>query len=285
MILPLLSLAVLQSPGPPRQIGAFTGGPNAVPLWAGGAPGARGRAPEDVPSITPFLPPPDRATGAAIVVCPGGGYQFLADHEGTEVARWLNSVGVAAFVLKYRLAPRYRHPAQLRDVSRAIRIVRARANEWRLDPGRIGVMGFSAGGHLASMAATHFDEGSLSAEDPVERASSRPDVAVLCYPVITLSGASAHMGSRGNLLGNDPPPDLVNSLSSEKQVTARTPPTFLFHTSEDTAVPVENSLLFAMACGRARVPVELHVYEKGMHGVGLAQSDPILRTWTDRLAD
>jgi acetyl esterase/lipase len=254
--------------------------PTPMPLWPAGAPLAKGSQPEDIPTISLYLPPPDKASGAAIVVCPGGGYQHLAAHEGHDIAVWLNSVGVAAAVLKYRLGPKYHHPAMLLDVSRAVRTVRARAAEWRLDRARIGVMGFSAGGHLASTMATHFDDGKADSTDAIERVSSRPDLVILGYPVITLGGPSAHGGSRRNLLGEDAPAALVDSLSNEKQVTSRTPPAFLFHTEDDAAVPLENSLLFAAALRRAKVPYEMHVYEHGRHGVGLAKDDPALRTWS-----
>jgi acetyl esterase/lipase len=255
-------------------------------LWPKGAPEAVSDKEEDKPSLTVWLPPADKATGAAVVVCPGGGYGALAvGHEGKDPAEWLNKHGVAALVLRYRIAPRYHHPAPLRDVQRALRTVRARADEWKLDPKRIGVWGFSAGGHLASTAATHFDDGKADAEDPIERAGCWPDFAILCYPVITLEPPYAHMGSRHNLLGKDAPAKLVEGLCNERQVTARTPPTFLFHTSADTAVPPENSVLFYLALRKAGVPAELHIYEKGPHGVGLAQADPILSSWPDRLAD
>ena len=257
--------------------------PTPMPLWPAGAPLAKGTHPEDIPTISLYLAPAGKASGAAIVVCPGGGYQHLADHEGHDVAVWLNSIGVTAAVLKYRLGPTYHHPAMLLDVSRAVRTVRARAAEWKLDPARIGVMGFSAGGHLASTVATHFDEGKVDSTDVIDRASSRPDLVILGYPVITLTGSSAHGGSRRNLLGDDAPADLVDSLSNEKQVTARTPPAFLFHTEDDPAVPLENSLMFAAALRRAKVPYEMHIFEHGRHGVGLAQDDPSLRTWTTLL--
>ena len=214
-------------------------------LWPDGAPGAIGSEPVDKPKITVYLAPADRATGAAVVVCPGGGYRVVAaDHEGKQIAEWLNSLGVSAFVLQYRLGERYRHPAPLQDAQRAIRMVRSRATEWRVDPKRIGILGFSAGGHLASTAATHFDDGRADASDPIEREGSRPDFAVLCYAVISLVDPPAHSGSRRNLLGDPPDPALVELLSNERQVTARTPPTFLWHTADDAAVPVENSLLF-----------------------------------------
>jgi len=256
----------------------------AVVLWPGGAPGALGSAPEDIPTLTPYLPPKGKATGAAVVVCPGGGYQHLADHEGRPVAEWLNTLGVAAFVLKYRLGPRYQHPAMLQDAARALRTVRARAAEWGVDPARVGILGFSAGGHLASTLGTHFDAGSASAADPVERASSRPDLLILIYPVITMREMT-HAGSKRNLLGTQPSPELVALLSNEEHVTKETPPTFLVHTANDSAVPVENSVMFASALRRAGVPFELHVYERGPHGFGLGGNDPILSTWPARCAD
>jgi acetyl esterase/lipase len=213
------------------------------------------------------------------VVCPGGGYARLADHEGHNVAVWLNGIGVTAAVLKYRLGPRYGHPAPLQDVARAIRTVRARAKEWNVDPGRIGVIGFSAGGHLASTVATQFDAGNPAAADAVDRVSSRPDLAVLAYPVISMEEGIAHAGSRTNLLGPNPSADLVQALSSDRRVTARTPPTFLFHTADDAGVLVENSLRFATALRAAKVPYELHVFETGRHGVGLALDNPVLSAW------
>jgi len=267
---------------------AAAGGRQAAPaapivLWPDGAPGALGRAPEDVPDLTPYLPPRERATGAAVVVCPGGGYQHLADHEGRPVAEWLNTLGVAGFVLKYRLGPRYHHPAPLQDAARAVRLVRARARDWGLDPARIGILGFSAGGHLASTLATHFDAGRADATEAIDQVSSRPDVAILIYPVITM-GPGGHEGSRVNLLGKQPDPALVEELSNEKHVTKDTPPTFLVHTVADAGVPYENSLIFAAALRKAGVPHELHVYEQGAHGFGMGTKDPILGTWPDRCA-
>jgi acetyl esterase/lipase len=263
-----------------------TDAPKTELLWPDGAPGAVGTEAADKPSLTIYLPPSDKATGAAVVVCPGGGYQFLAaDHEGRQPAEWLTAHGVAAFVLKYRIAPRYHHPAPLQDAQRAIRTVRARAKEWGVDPKRIGIWGFSAGGHLASTAGTHFDNGKPEAADPVERAGSRPDFLILCYPVITLEEPYTHKGSRDNLLGKNPDPKLLESLCNEKQVTSRTPPTFLFHTNADKAVVPENSAQFYLALRKAGVPAEMHIYEKGNHGVGLAPKDPILSSWPDRLAD
>jgi acetyl esterase/lipase len=204
---------------------------------------------------------------------------MLADHEGEPIARWLNTLGIAGAVLRYRHAPRYQHPHPLADAARALRTLRARSAAWNLDPNRLGIMGSSAGGHLASTLCTHFDPGRPHADDPIERVSSRPDLAILLYPVITLTAPFCHEGSRQNLLGNDPPPALVNSLCNERQVTPATPPTFIFHTADDDGVPVQNSLMYATACRDARVNVELHVYSSGPHGVGLAADNPHLRTW------
>jgi acetyl esterase/lipase len=258
----------------------------ALPLWPSGAPGALGTAPEDVPTLTPYLPPAGKANGTAVVVFPGGGYAHLAtDHEGTKVAEWLNSLGVAAFVVKYRLGPKYHHPVMLHDGQRAVRTVRARAREWGVNPDRIGVIGFSAGGHMASSVGTHFDAGSTSATDPVERVSSRPDFMMLIYPVITMQDAYTHAGSKQNLLGEKPDPDLVWLMSNELQVTPRTPPTFLVHATTDPVVPVENSLLFYKALHEAGVPVEMHLYETGPHGFGLAQGFPKLASWPGLAAD
>jgi acetyl esterase/lipase len=260
--------------------------PVTIPLWQDAVPGALGTDDADTPTLTVYLPTPSQATGAGIVVCPGGGYGGLAvDHEGHQVARLLTSRGVAAFILKYRLGPRYRHPAMLQDVLRAIRTVRATADQYKVRANRIGVLGFSAGGHLASTAATMFDTGDPTAATPIGRTSSRPDFAVLVYPVIQMGGDVTHKGSQNNLLGPGADADLVQKLSTDRQVTADTPPTFLFHTHEDSSVPSENSVLFYLALKRAGVPAELHVYEKGQHGVGLAPADRVLRTWTDRLFD
>jgi acetyl esterase/lipase len=249
-------------------------------LWPGGAPNAVGDTDADKPSITFYPPPVEKATKTAVIVCPGGGYGTLAlDHEGLQVANWLNSQGIAAFVLRYRIAPRYRHPAPLQDAQRAIRTVRARANEWQVAPDRIGIIGFSAGGHLTSTAATHFDKGDPDSEDPIERVGCRPDFAVLVYPVISFTTPYTHLGSKKNLLGENPAAELVENLSNEKQVTAETPPVFLVHTNEDGPVPPENSVLFYLALRKAGVPTELHIYEKGRHGLGLGQSDPAFVTW------
>ncbi|RME95591.1 MAG: alpha/beta hydrolase [Verrucomicrobia bacterium] len=253
---------------------AAAGPQSPILLWPQGAPGALGDRPEDRPTLTPYLPKPARATGAAIVVCPGGGYGALAPHEGHDYALWLNRQGIAAFVLKYRLGSHgYRHPAMLQDAARAVRLVRHRAAEWHVDPHRIGIMGSSAGGHLASTLLTHFDDGDPQAADPIDRESSRPDLGILCYAVITM-GEHTHAGSRRNLLGPDPSPGLIRELSNERQVTSRTPPCFLWHTWEDPVVDVENTLDFACALRRAGVPFALHIYPKGGHGIGLGDKPP-----------
>src|SRR6266545_651368 len=260
--------------------------PDPVLLWPDGAPGAVGTEDRDQPSITPYLVPAGQGTGTSVVVCPGGGYGGLAmDHEGDQIARWLNSIGVAAFVLKYRLGPRYHHPAMIHDAQRAIRYVRHHAADYRMVPDRVGVWGFSAGGHLASTASTHFDAGNPSATDPVDRLGCRPDFAILSYPVISFTTPYTHKGSLRNLLGDNPDAKLVESLSNELQVTAQTPPTFLFHTNADTGVPAENSVLYYLALRKAGVPAEMHIYERGPHGVGLGWSDEPLSSWPGRLAD
>jgi acetyl esterase/lipase len=259
--------------------------PKADLLWPNGAPGAQGTEDVDKPTLTPYVVPAGRGTGTAVVVCPGGGYVGLAmDKEGDQIARFLNSLGVTSFVLKYRLGPKYHHPIELGDAQRAIRTVRARAAEYRVLPDRIGIMGFSAGGHLAATAGTHFDAVNANAGDPIDRVSSRPDFLILCYPVISFLNY-VHQGSKRNLLGENPDPKLVESLSNELQVTPQTPPTFLFHTNADTGVPAENSALFYLALRKAGVPAEIHIYERGPHGVGLAQTDEALSTWPSRLAD
>jgi acetyl esterase/lipase len=250
-------------------------------LWPNGAPGAVGKESNDIPTLTPYFAPKEKATGAAVIVCPGGGYTHLADHEGQPVAEWLNTLGITAFVLKYRLGPRYRHPAPLQDAARAIRTIRARATEWNIDAKHIGILGFSAGGHVASTIGTHFESGQPNASDAIERVSSRPDLMILIYPVITMR-EFGHAGSKRMLLGENPPADLVALLSNEEQVTKETPPAFLVHTANDTAVPVENSLRFAEALKKAGVPFELNIYERGPHGFGLGGKDPILSTWPQR---
>ncbi|SPE55329.1 Alpha/beta hydrolase [Verrucomicrobia bacterium] len=246
---------------------------NPIVLWPEGAPGALGKADKDVPTLTAYLAEPAIATGAAMVICPGGGYGMLARHEGEHYARWLNEQGIAGLVLKYRLGSSgYHHPAMLQDAARAVRLVRARAGEWKLDRKRIGIMGSSAGGHLASTLLTHFDAGDATSSDAIERESSRPDLGILCYAVITM-GHFTHQGSKENLLGKAPPAELVQNLSNELQVTKDTPPCFLWHTYEDTVVPVENTLMFAEALRKAGVPFDLHIYQKGAHGLGLGSQE------------
>jgi acetyl esterase/lipase len=260
--------------------------PVTVPLWPNGAPGALGNDESDKPTLTIFLPWEKPVSLTGIVVCPGGGYGGLANnHEGRQVANWLNSLGIAAFVLKYRLGPRYHHPIELGDAQRAIRMVRAQAAQYGVAPDRIGIMGFSAGGHLASTVGTHFDAGDSRASDPIEHASSRPDFLVLGYPVISFTTPYTHQGSLKNLLGEHPDPKLVENLSNELQVTPQTPPTFLFHTNADKGVPAENSVLFYLALRKAEVPAEMHIFEQGPHGVGLALADPALSMWPTLLAN
>jgi acetyl esterase/lipase len=242
-----------------------------IRLWAGDAPGALGQAEHDIPTLTPFLPAKERASGAAIVICPGGGYGGLAGHEGAGYAEFLSEQGIACFVLKYRLGSKgYRHPVMLGDAQRAIRTVRAGAEKWGIDPKRVGIMGSSAGGHLASTAVTHFDSGKADGADDAEKQSSRPDFGVLCYAVISMEDGVTHAGSKANLLGKTPDAALVENLSNEKQVTRDTPPCFVWSTQEDKAVPVENSLRFIAAMQKAGVAYDFHVYQKGPHGIGLS---------------
>jgi acetyl esterase/lipase len=252
-------------------------------LWEGLAPLATGDESGDVPTLTVYPVSSDKPR-AAIIVLPGGGYGNLAPHEGEPVAQWLNTLGVVGLVLKYRHAPRYRHPAPLLDIQRAVRTVRAMADKWQVDPSRVGVLGFSAGGHLCASVSNLFDDGNPTAADPFDRPSCRPDVSIPTYPVITLSQPYMHKGSRDNLLGPGASQDLAVSLSMETRVTPRTPPTFIFHTVEDAVVPIENALSYAMALRTAGVPFELHAYERGRHGVGLASDNAVLRTWCDLCA-
>jgi acetyl esterase/lipase len=246
-------------------------------LWPNGAPGALGVTSNDIPTLTPYLPEGRRATGAAMIICPGGGYAALSPREGGDYALWLNQYGITCFVLKYRLGSNgYHHPAMLQDVSRAMRFVRAYAANWKIDPQRIGIMGSSAGGHLASTLLTHFDSGDPDAKDPIERESSRPDLGVLCYPVITMSGPLVNVGSKVNLLGVNPSPELVQLLSNELQVTTNTPPCFVWTTYENKIVPLENSLEFISALRKNGVPFSFHIYEKGGHGMGLMDKPPFL---------
>ncbi len=254
------------------------------PLWPSGATGAIGHEDVDRPELTAYLA--KSPNGTAVIICPGGGYLHLSmEKEGSDVAKWLNSLNISAFVLKYRLGPRYHHPAMLDDAQRAIRIVRARAAANGLRTDRIGIMGFSAGGHLASTAGTHFDSGNPKAADPIDRAGSRPDFLILGYAVISMNSEYTHAGSRTALLGDHPDPKLLDDLSNDQRVTAQTPPTFLFQTNADTTVPAENSVRFYLALRKAGVPAELHIYEQGPHGVGLAPLNATLSSWPARLAD
>jgi acetyl esterase/lipase len=252
--------------------------PAPMPLWGDKIPGPTSSDPANIPTLTARLAPADKATGAAVVVCPGGGYSGRAtDHEGAQIADWLNARGVHAFILKYRTANESKvkppiEPGPMLDVQRAIRTVRAKAKDWGVDPKRIGVWGFSAGGHLASTAATHFDAGDTKATDAIDQASSRPDFAILAYPVISMKEGVTHTGSRNNLIGAKADAKKVEFYSNELHVTKDTPPTFLFHTVEDKAVLIENSKLFEAALKKAGVEgCKLYVEEKGPHGIGLGQ--------------
>jgi acetyl esterase/lipase len=255
-------------------------------LWENGAPGATGNADADKPTLTIF-----RAAGTgvhpAVIIAPGGSYSHLAmTYEGRDVATWMTSVGVTAFVLRYRLTP-YHYPIELDDAQRAIRLVRSRAAEFGIDPARVGMMGFSAGGHLTATAGTHFDAGNASAADPIDRVSCRPDFLILAYPVISFQASTlgttdvlrANGSSGRNLLGDNPDPKLLDELSDELQVTAQTPPTFLYHSTADQTVPVASSVAFYLALHKAGVPAELHTFENGAHGGGLILGDPARGIW------
>jgi acetyl esterase/lipase len=262
--------------------------PAPIPLWPQGAPGALGNAsPGDQPRITPFPAPkmPGRETHTAVLILPGGSYIGLAtDHEGLQVAKWLNNLGVSAFMLEYRLGPKYHHPIEMNDAKRGLRWVRSHAAEYGYDPNRVGVWGFSAGGHLASTLGTHFDAGDPSPADPIDRLGSRPDFMILTYPLIAPLGP-ASVRSFENLLGQNADPALVESLTNDRQVTAQTPPAFLVAADDDPAVSPENSVDFYLALRKAKVPAELHIYKNGGHGFGLAPFDPVLSTWTTLLAN
>lgn len=273
MIRKILSVFLLVTASAPAQ--------TEIPLWDGPTPLGKGHEPRDVPTLTIFPPENPPKPSPAVIICPGGGYGHLAPHEGEGYAKWFVKHGVAALVLKYRLGSHgYRHPAMLLDASRAMRLARARAAEWSIDAGRIGIVGSSAGGHLASTLMTHCDAGEAASADPIERQSSRPDFGILCYAVISM-GANTHPGSMDNLL-DKPTPELIELLSNEKQVTKDTPTCFIWHTWRDAAVKVENSLEFAAALRRHGVPFELHVYETGIHGLGLGEGGPNgFHRWTD----
>ena len=258
-------------------------------LWPDGAPGAKGTEGGDKPSLTIYLPEKDKATGAAVVIFPGGGYGHLAmDHEGHQIAEWLNSFGVAGFIVKYRHSRSgagYGHPAPLQDAQRAIRTVRSGAEQWNVDPDRIGIIGFSAGGHLASSLGTHFHQRYSETKDEIDRVSCRPDFMILMYPVISFTEPFTHKGSRRNLLGENPDPELVENLSNEKQVTPETPPTFLVHADDDKGVPPQNSIAFYLALKKANVPAEMHIYEKGGHGFGPGAGKGPVSSWMLRCSE
>lgn len=283
LLIPVIAVAALALAAAPAR----AADPTALRLWEGDAPGALGeeqsdKATNDVPTITVYPAPAGTNTGAAIVICPGGGYGGLAAHEGKPVADWANSHGMTGVVLRYRLGPKYHHPVMQQDVNRAIRLVRHRAAEWGVDPKRVGVLGFSAGGHEAATAATAFDAGKPDG-DAVDKQPCRPDVAVLIYPVITMTDPHTHKGSRSNLLGKDPAPELVEKTSREKQVSADTPPTFLVHSADDKAVPVENSFLFAAALAKHGVPFAMVGFKTGGHGYGMGRP-PETAAWPGQCA-
>jgi acetyl esterase/lipase len=260
--------------------------PQTILLWPNGAPGAQGSEDRDKPALTVYMPPNTTGPMTAVIIAPGGSYARLAMNlEGRAPANYFNTLGIAAFVLRYRLGPQYHHPIELGDALRAIRTVRARAAEWHIAPDRIGMMGFSAGGHLASSVSTHFDAGTADAADPIDRVSSRPDFAILGYPVISLVESWTHQGSKTNLLGDLPDPALARSLSSDTQVTASTPPAFIYQTNADTTVPAENAVAYYLALRKAGVPAEMHIFKDGPHGTGLGMQDPALGEWPRLLAN
>jgi len=272
-----------------------------IPLWPEGvpaavrpdAPAAKGPVGEEkisathnanisVPTLTVYAPAVDRPNGTAVIVCPGGGYTNQSTlREGVQYARWLSTLGVTAFVLKYRQLE-YGHPAPLQDVLRAVRLVRSRATEFKIDPARLGVMGSSAGGHLAACAGTLFDHPDGRTGAALDAVSARPDFLILMYPVITMDDPYVHPGSRKALLGAHPEPAQLQLLSVEKQVTAATPPTLLIHTQEDKTVPIENSVLFFQALTRAKVPAEFYAFEHGTHGMGMKPEFGTASDWPKR---
>lgn len=270
--------------------------PLVLPLWPEGVPGARDIGPERLgeggrisnvsePTLTVYGPAVDRPNGTAVIVCPGGGYTIVSnEREGVQYANWLGTLGVTTFVLKYRMQE-FGHPAPLQDVLRAVRIVRSRAIEFKVDPARIGVMGSSAGGHLAASAGTLFDHTAGRTGAALDATSARPDFLILMYPVISMDDPVAHAGSRKALLGATPAPELLQLMSLEKQVTAATPPTLLIHTQEDRSVPVENSILFFQALTRAKVPAEMYLFEHGSHGMGMRDGLGTASDWPKRAGE
>jgi acetyl esterase/lipase len=257
------------------------GEPRTFRLWEGNAPGATGSEDKDVPSVIVYLPEGQAKPTAAIVICPGGGYGNLAmDHEGHQIAKWANDMGIAGVILSYRHRKRgYGHPAPMLDAQRALRLTRSHSKDWNIDPERVGVLGFSAGGHLTTTVLTHFDDGQSDATDPVDRLSCRPDFGIVCYAVIAFGEDFTHRGSQKNLLGEEADVDLIRSLSNEKQVTDRTPPCFVWHTAEDKSVPAENSLRFYSALVQHGVPAELHIFPEGRHGIGLGKEIAGANQW------
>lgn len=248
--------------------------PKSEPIWPDGAPGALGDEAKDKPQLISYVVPKEKSSGTAIVIFPGGGYGHLAmGHEGHDIAKWLNSKGISAFICDYRHRGKgYGHPAPMQDAQRAIRMVRARAEEIGVQSDQIGIIGFSAGGHLGSTVSNHFDEGDKNSDDTIKQQSCRPDFAILCYPVIAFGTEYAHRGSQVNLLGKDASEEQIEEFSNEKQVTSETPPTFLWHTTEDKGVKVANSIEYFSALNTAGVSCEMHIYEKGRHGLGLAKN-------------
>lgn len=240
-----------------------------IPLWPQGAPGALGTTPKDIPTLTPYVPAKPNATRAAMLLIPGGSYSGIYEGQAEPFARWLNEQGITVFVLRYRLGSAgYRYPSQLQDAVEAMRLVRGNAAQWKIDPRRLGVMGFSAGGHLVSTLLNHPKDGDVASASPTLSVSPRPDLAILCYPVISMT-TKPHATSRKNLIGDVPGTELIRHTSSELQVKPGLPPCFVWHTNEDKMVPPDHSLLFATALHNHGVPHELHLYQHGDHGTGL----------------
>ena len=263
----------------PGLLGAQTSVSKTLNVYPGPVPGALGHADADRPTIDVYLPAAN-PMHTAVLVIPGGGYSnVVADREGAAPAEWLAQRGVAAFVLHYRVAP-YRYPAPIADAERALRLVRSQADNFGFSPDRLGTWGFSAGGHIASILATFFDNGVPASADPVEHASDRPDFVILAYPVISMKPDFGHADSRQHLIGPMPDPEQVALLSAEDHVTPTSPPAFIFTTNDDDVVPSQNSMLYVAACQRSGVPVEFHMFEHGHHGVDLAEHLPPLHLWT-----
>lgn len=287
------------------QLNLINGQSNVIPLWPDGIPNSRESDQTEIidqddytwieqvnePTLEVFLPPKRIATGQGVVICPGGGYRGVAyDIEGTEIAKFLNTKGIAGFVLKYRMPGAesvvVRNEAPLQDAKRALRTVRANAEQWNLSEDKIGVMGFSAGGHLASTLGTHYDhEDTFEPLDHIDSLNARPDFMILVYPVITMKDSYTHQGSKNNLLGENPDEKMIEYYSNETQITPKTPPTFLVHASDDEGVPVENSLMFYQALKENGVSAEMHIYPEGGHGFNLGLGRGHLEDWTDRLYD